>query len=139
MFNPSNCEIPEIWCGVSDVIPKTKGKTYYKIGTRSECLKKGYGAGFYSNKKSGIPDTSLQHIKYVGEIHEQSFRRAGIRNLSNLERETRRKTSKEISMLLKRILTKSGGALDTRAYNSVLMYLYQHGNSNLPSCKKIVP
>ena len=137
MFDPSECIIPEIWCGKSAVAPKKKGKNYYKVGTREECLKKGYGAGFYTNKKEGLPASSLQQIKYIGDIHEASFRTVGIRTLVDLEREIRKKTSVEVDRLLRRVLAKSDGVVDMRAYNSVLLYLYQHGNSNLPRCIKI--
>lgn len=133
-FNPQSCIIPEIWCGNSSTPPKTKGKKYIRAGSRYECLKKGIGSGIHQERRKKLPNSSLQQIKYVGETYETNFRGVGISNIPQLIREMKNKTSKEVETLLKRILTKSDGKLDTRAYNSTLLFLYQNGNSGLPSC-----
>lgn len=138
MFRIGLCSIPEIWCGNENRIPKGKGKRYTKVGSRFECLKKGYGAGFATGKKERLPPTSLQHIKYIGDVHEKSFKTSGIRTLGALEKKMKAKTPKSIELFLKSVLTKSDNVIDKRAYNSVLVYLYQHGNSRLPQCTKIM-
>ena len=138
-FNPNKCTIPVVWCGEAQNPPKNLDSKYYKIGSRYECLKKGVGAGFQQNQRKYLPHNSLRQIKYVGEIHEKQFINVGINSTDQLIKEMKNKTSKEVHNLLKRILTKSDGKLDVKAYNSTLLFLYQNGNSGLPSCVKINP
>ena len=136
-FNPDQCIIPQIWCGQSSKPPKDDNSKYYKIGSRYECLKKGVGVGLHQNNRKYLPPNSLRQIKYVGEIHEKHFVKVGINNTNQLIIEMKNKTSQEVENLLKRILTKSDGKMDIRAYNSILLFLYENGNSGLPSCVKI--
>lgn len=138
-FKEKDCYLPTIWCGESDTLPK-KGKndTYYrKVGSRYECLKQGFGAGTYTERKQNLPAKSLEQIKYIGPEHNSAFQAEGINNLDQLVRETSTRSASSIEKLLKSILTKSNKVIDMRAYNSILLYLYRHGNSNLPVCKKI--
>jgi len=136
-FSEEVCIIPEIWCGNSATPPKTKGKIYYKTGTRYECMKRGFGAGTYTERGLNLPVTSLQKIKYVGPTYEQNFKKAGIKTLAQLVTQAGPKTSAQIKVMLEKILSRENGVLDSRAYNSTVMYLHRHGVSNLPSCHKI--
>lgn len=138
-FDPKKCDIPTIWCGEADKPPKKRkdGSYYYKTGTRYECMKKGFGAGKHSEIKEGLPKNSLRQIKYVGEKHEKNFKKKGVYNTNNLVKECEGLTEDQIKKLLKKVLVKSDGKLDTRAYNCVLLYLYRHGVGHLPSCKKV--
>jgi hypothetical protein len=136
-FNEEECIIPEIWCGEAASPPKKKGKVYIKAGTRYECMKKGFGAGTHIERNSNLPTTSLQQIKYVGEQHEKDFKAAGIKTIPQLVSQMKLKTTDESGKILKRILTKSNGVLDVKAYNSTVLYLYKHGVPSAPPCQKI--
>lgn len=140
-FVLSECDIPVVWCGKSDKPPKkTKdGSYYYKTGTRHECLQKGFGAGTHIERNNNLPANSLQQIKYVGEKHEKDFKKAGIKTTDDLRKEMRGRTTSEMEKILKRILVKSDGVLDARAYNCVIVYLYKNGVGAVPACKKIIP
>ena len=140
MFDIGRCAIPEIWCGNKNTVPvrkDTTNKKYYKIGTRTECLKKGFGAGWYAKNKETLPSASLQNIKYIGAIHEEKFAASGIRTLSKLKTEMAKKTPEGIKIFLTRVLIKKDGVLDKRAYNSVVAYLYHSGNPKMPQCFKL--
>lgn len=142
-FKETTCYIPRVWCGKKDTYPSgyQDDSYYYKAGTRTECLKQGIGVGMASVKKKHLPRNSLQQIKYIGEKHEESFVKAGIKNINDLLREAGSKTSPQIKALLEKILGKAAGkgkkVLDNRAYNSVILYLYRHGVVNVPGCKKM--
>ncbi len=138
-FSEEACIIPEIWCGESATPPKKKGTIYYKTGSRYECMKKGFGAGTYTEKALTRPLSSLQNIKYVGPKYEENFKKAGIKTLAQLVTQTGSKTSTQIKTLLTGILTKENGILDTKAYNSTVLYLHRHGVANRPPCVKINP
>jgi hypothetical protein len=140
-FVLSNCDIPVVWCGESEKPPKKAkdGKYYYKTGTRTECLRVGFGAGTHTERNNNLPSESLQQIKYIGETYEKGFKKAGYTDLSILRKKMRKKDHDEMRKILKKILTKKDGVLDARAYNSVIVYLYKHGIEDVPSCKKIKP
>lgn len=140
-FILSDCDIPTVWCGLSNKPPKKakEGKYYYKTGTRVECLRAGFGAGTHIERNANLPANSLQQIKYVGEKHEKDFKAVGIKTTADLLKEMRKKTTHEIEKILKRILVRSNGVLDARAYNSTIVYLYKHGVGSVPPCKKIKP
>lgn len=136
-FSEADCIIPEIWCGNDNTPPRKKGSIYYKTGTRYECMKKGFGAGTHIERNSNLPTTSLQQIKYVGEKHEAEFKKAGINNIPQLVAQMKLKTTAEAGVILKRVLAKSNGVLDVKAYNSTTLYLYKHGVASAPACQKI--
>lgn len=139
-FKESDCYIPTVWCGEKNTIPKTRprGDTYYhKVGSRYECLKVGFGAGSSSERKQNLAPNSIEQIKYIGDTHANSFRNEGITTTTKLISVMKGKSVSAIEKLLKKILQKSNGQTDMRAYNSVLLYLYRHGNADLPSCIKI--
>ena len=150
-FNPDECIIPQVWCGDSPNLPTDFDSKYYKTGSRYErgnrfppwppflsklFNRKGGHGGFPHNKSHSkyLAPNSLRQIKYVGETHEKHFIKVGINNTNQLIIEMKNKTLKEVENLLIRILTKSDGKMDIRAYNSILLFLYENGNSGLPSC-----
>ena len=141
LFDESKCAIPSLWCGESDTVPtKRDGESYYyRAGSRAECLKKGIGAGTFIERKKDLPSTSIQQIKYVGEVYEKKFQKEGIRDLPQLVKVASGKSAADIETLIKRVVTKKGGGVDERAYNSILLYLYRHGKNNLPECISIKP
>ena len=138
-LNLDQCAIPKVWCGKHTPPKRRPGdlKYYYKTGSRSECVKIGYGAGMYGERKKHLPTGSLQQIPYVGDVYEKKFKKMGITNKHDLRREATTRSSKELGGLLKRVFTKKGGVLDKRAYNSTVVYLYQNGIGNVPQCSKI--
>lgn len=140
-FDIDKCAIPKIWCG-KGAPPRRKAgdlKYYHKTGSRYDCVKVGYGAGKYGERKKHLPSQSLQQISYIGEVYEKNFKKIGITSTTDLIREVSTRSSREIDGLLKRVFTKKGNILDKRAYNSTLVFLYQHGIGHLPSCSKITP
>jgi hypothetical protein len=102
-------------------------------------MKKGIGAGINIERKKGLPETSLQQIKYVGETYEAKFKRMAprIKNTTELIAFGRRSSATVINALLKKIFNRKSGGLDRRAYNSTLMFLYRNGNSKIPKCIEI--
>jgi hypothetical protein len=144
-FNPEGCMVPSVWCGekrLKDVDPseaREKGVRYIRKGTPYECMKKGIGVGIAQQRKKNLPQNSLQHIKYIGELYEKNFRKNGIRTRTSLVQKMRGMDAEEKSEFLKGILVNSSDKVDYRAYNSVLLYLFSHGvdQDELPRCSKI--
>ena len=139
VFKVSDCAIPTIWC-LQKQPPERKpaDETYYTHkGNRYECMKKGFGAGMYTEGKKNLPVNSLQQIKYVGDVYQENFKENGIKNLSSLKKTMSKKTPKQIQKILITVFTKNGGSIDKRAYNSTILYLYRNGIKNVPKCSKI--
>jgi len=135
-FEIEKCAIPTVWCG-KGAPPKRKGlKWYSKTGSRYECMKKGFGAGTVAEKRKHLPDNSLQQIPYVGDVYEKKFKRNGISNTGQLLQEAQNRSRTGLRTLLQRIFTKRRGGLDKRAYNSTIVFLYQHGIGHVPSCSE---
>lgn len=134
MFNTDNCAIPKTWCGKGPMPNK-----YAKVGTRSECLQIGFGAGMYSEKAKNIPPTSLRQIKYVGEKYENRFKRKNISTTTHLLKFATKNSKTTIQTLLIHVFMRKSTGLDKRGYNSTIMYLYSHGiaAAKIPSCSKI--
>lgn len=140
MFDPQECSIPTVYCGTKKKIPTKEGNDlrYTRKGTPYECMTKGYGAGMHSEKAKHLPKSSLQRIKYIGDVHEENFRKKKIATVTNLVTRARVLTKDELRIFLEEILLKKDGTIDMRAYNSVLLYLYSKGvYENLPACTKI--
>lgn len=110
---------------------------YTRVGTPTECMQRGFGAGAAKERLQRLPSTSLQRIKYVGPKMEARFHEAGIRTTTALVNQMRTKTAAQIQSTLRRILQREGGGLDGRAYNSTLLYLYSNGVPHLPQCTSI--
>jgi hypothetical protein len=138
-FDVDRCAIPTVYCGSGAVPERKKGddKYYTGVGTPYQCMQKGFGAGMYSEKNKSIPKTSVQTIKYVGEVYERNFKNHKINYLEDLKKYANSHNEEELKELLKDVFDKSGGILDKRAYNSTLLYLYKNGVENLPQCKII--
>lgn len=141
-FEIEKCAIPSVWCGVGAPPkrdPRKPLKHYHKIGSRYECMKKGYGSGYNNAKRESLPKNSLQQISYVGNVYEKKFKSSNIANLTQLLQKARTFTKTQNKTLLYKVFTRKKGGLDRRAYNSTLIYMYQHGVnvSKLPICSKI--
>lgn len=138
-FKIEKCAIPELWCGISQM-PKYSSDfsvKYIRRGSVYDCLKKGIGTGKNLYKSEFLNDTSLQHIKYIGEYYDSQFSKYNIKSKQQLINKTKNLSSLGISKLLKKILVTKKGILDKRAYNSVILFLYKNGISNVPSCSNI--
>ncbi len=135
-MNRKKCAIPTHYCGNSTTLPKSNDDHYYYVdfGTRNECLKKGFGAAKYQELLKTLEKKSLQNIKYVGEIHEDNFKKYKIKNTRDLVSYANKHN---IEHLLRTILIKKDGRLDGKAYNSILLFLDDNNVENLPSCKKL--
>lgn len=140
MFNPKKCVIPTIYCGKDKIVPETihNNTKYIRHGTSYECMTKGFGAGLIAEKLKNLPANSLQRIKYIGDIHEANFKKSGIHTTTQLISRVKKLKTNAVEKLLKNILKRKNGTLDTRAYNSSLLFVYQNGVSiNLPQCVNI--
>jgi len=138
-FEISKCAIPGVWCG-KGAPPKRKGlKWYHKTGSRYECMQKGFGAGAATERRKNLPDNSLQQIKYVGETYEKKFQKSRIADTDDLIQAAQRRTKASLKTLLRKIFTRRRGGLDKRAYNSTIVFLYQHGIGHVPPCSEIRP
>jgi len=138
-FNIGKCAIPSVWCG-KGTPPKRKTKDlqwYYKTGSRYECMQKGFGAGSMTEKRKHLPDDSLQQIKYVGDVYEKKFKKFRIADTDQLLHEAERRSKASLKTLLRNVFTRRKGGLDKRAYNSTIVFLYQHGIGHVPACSEI--
>lgn len=136
-FDPWRCSIPSVWCGSKTMPAPTQDVTYTRPGTSLECMKKGFGAGAWTEKKKLLPPNSLQQIKWVGEKYEGEFVTRGISDTDDLIGWAREHDVDELEELLRDVFTKRGGALDGKAFNSCLMFLYRHGVGDLPQCEQL--
>ena len=139
-FNIKDCYPPQVYCGKKKKVPKRgpNGQNYVRRGTPYECLKQGIGAGTHQERDKYLPKNSLQHIRYIGPVHENNFKDIGIDSIPQLKRWMEDRSGKAICRDLKNILVKNNGDTDFRAYNSVILYSYQIlGITHVPRCKKI--
>lgn len=133
------CSIPSLWCG-GERMPKYKkgdDKKYIRRGTPVECMKIGFGAGLYSERKKNLRGSSLQNIKYIGEVYENNFIKEKIKNIDDLSEYFLNTPVGRIDILLKKVLRKKNGVIDERAFNSVIMFMYRRGVYKVPSCIQI--
>lgn len=140
-FKIEKCKIPKVYCGNGDwktAKPNNYSK-YYKNGTSHECVKSGIGAGMMIEKVKGLGKSSLQNIPYVGPTYEANFRKKKVATISALIKRIDDKSKDYVKKFLESVFTKSNGSIDHKGINSVIMYLYGKGYTNMPSCKKIVP
>lgn len=111
------------------------GVKYTRQGTPFECSQKGFGAGMMSEKTKNLPANSLQKIKYIGEKHEENFRDNRIRTTTALKNYAINNPPATVERMLRRVLVKSNGAFDAKAFNSVVSWLYsKQGVKNVPQC-----
>lgn len=120
-----------MWCGKG-----SKPKGYDTTGNSYQCLQMGFGAGMHSERNKNLPADSLQRIKYVGEKMEARFKRNKIKTMSQLVSTTKKMTVSDVEKLLKKILKKTDGSLDGRAYNSTILYLHSK-KVKTPQCKDL--
>ena len=137
-FNKEKCVVKKLYCGDGKIPKDTRTKKYSRKGSAYECLKKGYGIAEWENKKNSLPESSLQQITYIGPVYEANFKKRKIGTIKTLMSKTAGMTAKEKSDLVKRCCTKKNGDLDKRAFNAVILYLYDHGQKNLPMCMDAV-
>jgi len=130
-LDKSKCAIPKIWCGNGK-----RPKGYSKEGSRYECLRVGFGAGSAEERNKYLPKDSLRRIKYVGEKMEARFKRAKITTMTGLVSKCKSMSVEKIEKMLKTILVREGGALDGRAFNSVILFL-DSKRVKTPQCKKL--
>ena len=136
-FDIDRCIIKRVWCGNDNAIPKKDKKKYSRVGTRYECMKSGFGAGMYTEKRKGMSHKSLQQISYIGPKMEKRLIKRGIADTKQLLVKMRPLSSSTKNAVLKATLKNADGTINTKAYNSVIMYLYQNGVLNLPNCKDV--
>jgi hypothetical protein len=139
VFRVQDCLIPTVYCGKKKKIPKTNNNNqrYVRRGTRSECLRKGVGAGVYSERDKHLSNSSLQRIMYVGPYFEQQFRDNGIRTINGLIKRAKKIRKGRLENLLEDICTNRDGRVDRRTYNSVVLHIYKMGITWVPNCRKI--
>ncbi len=134
MFDPSRCVIKSVYCGNGN-IPPNKANSYSKVGTPYECLKKGFGSGMSVERRKTLSPNSLQQISYVGPVMEQNLINNGIADLNQLKNMLMNSSADQKKIILKNSLINKDNKLNKKAYNSVLLWLNNHGVSNLPKCK----
>lgn len=146
-FDPTKCLLPTIWCGKGPLptsaekrVDRKNNVKYVKEGSKEECVQKGFGAGMFSERAKSLPDTSLQKIKYVGETYEKNFKTVRIETTLDLLTFARGSPTKSILDLILKVTTKKDGKIDHKAYNSILLWLYNNGvdSSKIPSCHRLV-
>ena len=139
-FRFSDCAVPTVWCG-NGAVPQRDPESdtrYRRAGTRVECMRKGFGAGKYTEISRRLPAHSLRKIKYLSVDHDARLRDAGITRLNHLVHYAQTHAPEEINEFLQEIFTQGGTQpLDRKAYNSTLVYLYRHGVGELPRCTRI--
>ena len=134
-YRRRECYPRTVWCGKGPVPTQPKSnKVYTRRGTPYECLRIGFGGGNYSEKALHLPQGSLQTIKYIGEVYEERFGDEGIDTLARLVTVMSAMDGYNKEQLLTRVLTREGGGLDTRSFNSVLLFLDDQGVRALPKC-----
>ena len=141
-FNPKKCLVPTFWCGKGDMPKEADYKNnlrYTSLGTRDQCVQKGFGAGMSAEKSKNLPENSLQKIKYVGEVFEKNFMKNGIANTTDLIDFANRSNRSGIDKKITVVCTKKDLRVDYRAYNHILLWLYDNGipSSKIPWCREL--
>ena len=135
VFDKSACVIRKMYCGDGKLPRNTHTKKYSRIGTRSECLKKGFGVATWEHRKKKLSRDSLQQIMYIGPVHEENFKKRGISSIKTLLSKLKNMTMSEKEKLINKSCKKNNGTIDQRAVNAVLLFLNDNGIKNLPPCK----
>ena len=132
-FDRDKCVIRRFYCGEKKTIPNTD--VYSRKGTRYECLKRGYGAASWVHHKKTLSVDSLQQIKYIGEYYEDKFNTARIKDIPNLLKIMNNLTKAKKKKKLEKLCRKRNGRIDHRTLNSTILFLYDNGVKNLPTCE----
>lgn len=130
-FDITACEIRTFYCG-KGALPRNKN--YTRKGDSYECMKRGFGAGSWSEKKKHLPAKSLQRIKYVGPKFEKNFKNKKINNTDQLVSKLCNKTANQKKNFLEDIFTRANNTVDYRGYNNVLLFLHMADVGRLPKC-----
>lgn len=134
-FKKSDCVIRKLYCG-DGLIPKNTSTTKYsRRGTSHECLKKGFGIGSWDQRKKDLSKNNLQQIIYIGPVYESNFKRAGVKTIPDLLKKCKAMTAAEKKKLITRGCKRKNGTVDQKAFNSVVLFLHDHGQKRLPSCR----
>ena len=134
-FDKNKCVIRKIYCGNGKVPKDTASKKYSRKGTNYECLKRGYGISEWNHRKKQLSINSLQQISYIGPVYEKRFKNHKICSIKSLIKKTGEMSAAEKKTLLQKVCKKSNDVIDQKAYNSVVLFLYEQGIKNLPECK----
>ena len=132
-FNKKACVIRKMYCGTQSTVPKN----YSRKGTPYECLKKGFGIADWEHRKKNLPKLSLQQIMYIGPVYEKNFKKQKIYSITGLLKKVAGITAKEKKTIIVKGCMRSSGAVDQKAFNSIVLFLHDHGVTNLPSCKLV--
>ena len=141
-FNVKDCSIPTVYCGKGELENSSNGNTtntnytYTKKGSAYECLKKGFGAGMWNERKKDIGKYSLLQIPYVNEDIEMNFKNYGIRNTQQLINDMNKLSKDQINKTL-RSICKIKNKIHFKSMNSILLFLHQKNVKPLPKCKKL--
>jgi hypothetical protein len=137
VYNKEDCIIRKAYCGNHNAPPAdTREKKYSRVGTRSECLKKGFGAGLAQERSKGLRRTSLQNIDYIGPVYDANFRQRGVATLARLLTVLRPLPNPQKRAFLERGCTKKNGAIDQKAVNALIIYLHDNG-LDVPVCQVV--
>jgi len=127
--------VRKLYCGDGKIPKDTTSKKYSRKGTSYECLKKGYGIADWEHRKKALSKTSLQQIMYVGPTYEANFKRRKIYSITSLIKKTQNLSVTEKRELISSGCKRKNGAIDQKAFNSVVLFLHERGMKDLPSCK----
>jgi hypothetical protein len=136
------CVIRKLYCGDEKTIPRdTQRVKYSRMGSRTECLKKGFGMAVALNNKKSAPPSSLQNINYIGPVYEANFIKKRIKTIQSLVNKAQTMTKPDLLQLLNTACTKKDNRIDHRAVNSIILFLHDNAGipaKKLPSCKIII-
>lgn len=138
-FNKKDCFIPTVYCGKGDFQETNKNTNNYiytKKGSSYECLKKGFGAGMWNERKKDIGKYSLLQIPYVNDDIERNFKNYGIRNTQQLINDMKKLSKNQMNKAL-RSICKIKNKICFKSMNSILLFLHENNVKQLPQCKKL--
>ena len=135
VFNKSACLVRKVYCGNGKVPPDTATVKYSRKGTQYECLRKGYGIADWEHRNKSLSKNSLQRIMYIGPKYEENFKKLKIYSTKSLVTKTAGLTKEEKKALVAKGCRRENGSVDQRAFNAVILFLYNQGQQELPSCK----
>ncbi len=149
-YNVFACVVPKPYCGTNAVVPPNAGRKKYRgRGTQVECLKQGFGAGYYSAERNHLPPQSLLRVPYINARMVTNFQnvplpvppRAGnppfIGSLLDLEDYVLDVNNDGIvGPYLRTVCTTPRSGFSAKAFNSLCLYLYDAGihPPALPPC-----
>ena len=134
-FSRSKCVIRKIYCGDGPLPQSTATVKYSRKGTTSECLRRGFGAAAWAQKKGSLSRNNLQQISYIGPVYEKNFKKLKITTILKLLQEMAGKTAEQKKDIIIKACTRKNKTVDHRAVNSVILYLHDHNISDLPNCR----